>query len=110
MAELTKYICSCCGQEHEDWPTLAYSSPTHYERLTDEEKENIAELSSDFCIIRNTEQTDRFIRCTLSQKVIDHCENLDYGLWVSLSEKSFQDYSDNFKNENHVTSYFGWLS
>jgi hypothetical protein len=45
----------------------------------------------------------------LTQKVTDHCEDLEYGLWVSLSEKSFQDYSDNFKNENHETKYFGWL-
>jgi hypothetical protein len=27
-----------------------------------------------------------------------------------LSDKSFQDYSDNFNNENHETKYFGWLS
>jgi len=70
----------------------------------------MAELSSDFCIIRHPDQIDRYIRCTLTQKVIDHCEDLEYGLWVSLSEKSFQDYSDNFKNENHETRYFGWLS
>ena len=62
-----------------------------------------------FSIIHYPDQIDRFIRCTLTQKVIDYCEDLDYGLWVSLSEKSFQDYSDNFKNENHETKYFGWL-
>lgn len=27
-----------------------------------------------------------------------------------MSEKSFQDYSDNFNNENHETQYFGWVS
>jgi hypothetical protein len=42
--------------------------------------------------------------------VIDHCEDLDYGLWVSLSEKNFQDYTDNFNNDNYETCYFGWLS
>ena len=110
MLETTKYICSVCGQEHEEWPALAYSSPTNYNGLTEDEKQNIAELKSDFCIIRYPDQTDRFIRCTLTQKVIDYCEDLQYGLWVSLSEKSFQDYSDNFNNENHVTRYFGWLS
>ena len=44
------------------------------------------------------------------QKVNDHCEDLEYGLWVSLSEKSFEDYLANFDNENHETQYFGWLS
>jgi hypothetical protein len=110
MLDTTKYVCSTCGQEHEEWPALAYSSPIHFNDLTEEEKQTIGELKNDFCIIRYPDQTDRFIRCTLTQKVIDHCENLQYGLWVSLSEKSFEDYSDNFNNENHITKYFGWLS
>ena len=67
-------------------------------------------MDSDFCIVRHPDQTDRFIRTTLTQKVIDHCENLEYGLWVSLSEKSFQEYADNFKNQTLQTKYFGWLS
>jgi hypothetical protein len=88
---------------------LSYNSPDTYHELTGEEKRNIGELKDDFCIIRHPDQIDRFIRCTLTQKVVDHCEDLEYGLWVSLSEKSFQDYFDNFKNENHEARYFGWL-
>jgi hypothetical protein len=110
MSENIKYTCSCCGKEHEEWPALAYISPTNYNILPAEDKQRIGELESDFCIIRHEDQTDRFIRCTLTQKVSDHCEDLEYGLWVSLSEKSFQDYTENFKNEHHETTYFGWLS
>ena len=110
MRETKKYICSCCGKEHEEWPALVYVTPTNYDTLSEDDKKNIAELNTDFCVIAHSEQTDRFIRCTLTQKVIDYCEDLEYGLWVSLSEKSFQDYSDNFKNENHDAKYFGWLS
>jgi len=109
MTTQFKYTCSCCGKEHEEWPSLTYISPANYHNLSDEDKQEMGELDSDFCVIRHADQTDRFIRCTLTQKVIDHCENLDYGLWVSLSEKSFQDYSDNFDNDNHETQYFGWL-
>jgi len=109
IMETIKYICTSCGQEHEEWPALGYFSPTPYNNLSEEEKQNIGELSNDFCIIHYPDHTDRFIRCTLTQKVIDHCGDLQYGLWVSLSEKSFQDYSDNFKNENYETKYFGWL-
>src|SRR5690606_3267210 len=68
------------------------------------------ELKNDFCVIRYSDQTDLFIRCTLNQKVTDHCEDLQYGFWVLVSENSYQDYLENFNNENHVTSYFGWLS
>ena len=47
---------------------------------------------------------------TLTIKENDHCEDLEYGLWVSLSEKSFEDYSANFINEHHEANYFGWVS
>jgi hypothetical protein len=109
MINPPKYTCSNCGKEHEEWPALTFASPDPYHNLTDDDKQNIAELTGDFCVIRHSDQVDRFIRCTLTQKVVDHCENLEYGIWVSLGEKSFQDYSDNFKNENHLTKYFGWL-
>lgn len=110
MAETIKYTCSSCGKEHEEGPALVYISPTNYETLSEDDKKNMGELDTDFCVITHPDQTDSFIRCTLTQKVFDHCEDLEYGLWVSLSDKSFQDYSDNFNNENHETKYFGWLS
>jgi hypothetical protein len=105
-----KYTCNCCGQEHDEWPALTYSSPSNYHDLTDDDKNNIAKLDGDFCVINHPDQVDRFIRCTMTQKVNDYCDNLEYGLWVSLSEKSFQDYVDNYDNDNHETQYFGWLS
>lgn len=106
---MRRYICAKCGKEHEEWPALAYDSPANYNELTEKEKEEIAELSADFCVIRYEDQTDRFIRVTLTQKVIDHCEDLEYGFWVSLSEKSFDDYSANFNNSKQEARYFGWL-
>jgi hypothetical protein len=109
MTDTIKYTCSCCGKEHFEYPSLAYISPTHYDILSQEDKENIAELSSDFCVINHEDQTDRFIRCILLQKIVDHCQDLNYGLWVSLSENSYKDYSENYYNENHETRYFGWL-
>lgn len=104
-----RFKCSECGEIHEEWPALTFNSPTNYLDLTDWEKENIAKINLDFCTINHEEQTDRFIRVTLFQKVIDFPHTLHYGIWVSLSEKSFDDYSANFKNENHETQYFGWL-
>jgi hypothetical protein len=110
MSDQTKYMCPDCGQVHDEWPALAFTSPASYDVLPENMKEEIGELTSDFCIVRNPEQTDRFIRGTLTIKVNDHCEDLEYGLWVSLSEKSFQDYSANFGNPDHEAKYFGWLS
>ncbi len=66
MLNTQKYICKNCGQEHDVWPALAYSSPTFYNDLSDTDKESIAELDSDFCVIEHPDQTDRFIRCSLT--------------------------------------------
>ncbi|MRX47125.1 DUF2199 domain-containing protein [Pedobacter puniceum] len=105
-----KYTCEKCGKVHEEWPALTYISPLAYDTLSDEEKKSIATLDSDFCVIKHPDQTDRFIRCVLFQEITDHCQDLQYGLWVSLSEKSFEDYSLNFNNDNYENKYFGWLS
>ena len=110
MAKPAKYICTCCGKEHTGWPALAYNAPMYYAELSEEDKQKIAVLSSDFCIINHPDQTDRFIRCTLTQKVIDYCQTLEYGIWTSLSEKSYQDYADNYNNQNHEATYFGWIA
>ncbi|MGN7987675.1 DUF2199 domain-containing protein [Pedobacter sp. 22226] len=105
-----EYKCSSCGEIHEEWPALTYNSPSYYNNLSENEKSTIGYLDSDFCTIDYPDGRARFIRCTLTQKVNDHCEDLEYGLWVSLSEKSFDDYSENFDNKNHEAGYFGWLS
>lgn len=104
------FECSQCGVIHDMWPALTYESPTPYHQLTDYEKKTIGKLNTDFSVIEHHDQTDRFIRVVLSQKVIDYSQDLEYGVWVSLSEKSFEDYKENFNNEEHQTEYFGWLS
>lgn len=104
------FICKVCNENHDEWPALTYDSPSNYDQLSSDEKLSIGSLKGDLCIITYSDQIDRFIRCTMTQRVLDSCQALDYGLWVSLSEESFDDYSKNFDNENHQTKYFGWLS
>ena len=104
------YTCETCGKEHKNWPAIGFDAPHHFYGLTDKEKSTIAELSNDFCTIKYEDQTDQFIRAVLFQKINDHCEDLHYGVWVSLSQKSFQDYKNNFHNNNYEALYFGYLS
>lgn len=109
MSDNINFKCSRCGEIHEEWPALTFISPDNYSCLPEEDKKSIGYLDSDFCTINHSDQMDRFIRCTLTQKVNDHCEDLDYGLWVSLSEKSYVDYEKNFKKDSEEKVYFGWL-
>jgi hypothetical protein len=104
-----KYICQCCGEEKEDWPALTYFAPYPYIQLTEEELEN-SELTSDLCIIRYSDETCYFVRAVLVQEVNESCQNLDYGIWVSLSEKSFKEYVENYDNNEFEGGCFGWLA
>ncbi|MDN3692037.1 DUF2199 domain-containing protein [Chryseobacterium tructae] len=104
-----KYICECCGEEKEDWPALAYSAPDFYSHLSDEELKN-ATLTSDLCLVESPEETNRFIRAVLIQEVTDDCRDLDYGVWVSLSEKSYTEYVENYDHKEFKAEYFGWLN
>ena len=104
-----KYTCADCGQEHEDWPALVFPTPLSYMQLTDEEREEV-ELTDDLCVIRKPEHTYYFIRVVMVQMVTDACQSLDYGVWVSLSEKSFKEYCENYDNKAFKTTYFGWLN
>lgn len=99
------YTCSICRKQHEDWPAIAFDTPF----LDDEDKEKITELSSDFCVVEHEDQTNRYIRAVMYQKVNDYCDELHYGVWVSLSEKNFNDYKANFNNDEHEAIYFGYL-
>lgn len=109
MPKNTKSNCSVCGKIHEEWPALTFDSPDNYNELSDSEKEKIGYLDSDFCVINYEDQIDRFIRCILIQKVNDHCEDLHYGFWVSLSEKRYLDYKEKYENKIEEKVYFGWL-
>ncbi|WP_223605815.1 DUF2199 domain-containing protein [Chryseobacterium sp. OSA05B] len=104
-----KYICECCGEEKEEWPAIAYNAPVFYYDLSERELEN-AELTSDLCIIEDLEYTHRFIRAVMVQEVKEDCQDLEYGIWVSLSEKSFDEYVENYDNKEFEAKYFGWLS
>ncbi|KQT33084.1 hypothetical protein ASG22_17840 [Chryseobacterium sp. Leaf405] len=104
-----KYICQCCGGEKEDWPAIAYSAPYPYFHLTEEELKN-SELTSDLCIIRYSDETCYFVRTVLVQEVNESCQDLDYGIWVSLSEKSFNEYVENYDNKEFEGECFGWLA
>ena len=104
-----KYICQCCGEEKEDWPAIAYNAPYFYKCLSEEELKN-AELTSELCVVEDSEDTHRFIRTVLVQEVTDDCRDLDYGIWVSLSEKNFNEYVENYDNKEFEAEYFGWLS
>ncbi|MCA5005239.1 DUF2199 domain-containing protein [Sphingobacterium bovistauri] len=105
------YTCTKCGKIHEDLPSIGFSEPFYYQILNEEDKENGALINEDLCRIEHEDQTDYFIYAVLQIPIQNHDETLDYGVWVSVSEKSFKDYFLQIENdEPEENTYFGMIS
>jgi hypothetical protein len=105
-----KTLCRKCGKVHAEWPSLEFCSPFYYSRLSTLQKEKNAELRSDLCVIKTRKQVDHFIRAIITQKVNNHCDTLEYVVWVLLNEESFDDYDQHYDEKDHTATYFGYLS
>ena len=103
------YVCSICGQVHDERPAFAFTSPFHYHLLSEEDKDNTATLSEDWCIIEHDTQADHFIRAVLKLPIEGTDDTFEYGVWVSLSENNFVHYMDNFNEDLEGTTFFGYL-
>ena len=109
MAAIFAYTCSCCGKRHEGSPSFGYAAPLYYEQLTHDEK-NLATLSGDLCKIAHPGGTDYFARAVLEIPVTGVTEPFSWGVWVSLSEASYERYTSTWKDHDESDSYFGWFS
>lgn len=103
-------VCATCKKEHNDLPALGFAEPANYADLTADEKIEIAECDADFCIIRHTEQTNRYIKACIHIPITDTCDELQYGVWVSLSEKSFENYKKTYRVNCEKETYFGRIA
>ncbi|OJT20829.1 hypothetical protein BO221_28395 [Archangium sp. Cb G35] len=103
-----RFTCRSCGEVHEGIPSFGADAPQPYTALPESEREQRAELSSDQCIIDGKEF---YVRGCLEIPVHGQEEPLVWGVWVSVSEQSFQRMSerwDELGREKEPPS-FGWL-
>jgi hypothetical protein len=109
MAGIFAFTCACCGKVHEGSPSFAFNAPWHYSTLSDEQKRSMGMLDSDLCTINHAEGTDYFIRAILEIPIHSVEEPFIWGVWVSLSEKSYSRYVDTYDNPIEGDGFFGWL-
>lgn len=83
--------------------------PDQYACLSDEQKAAMGKLSSDFCTITHEEGTDYFIRAVLEVPIHGIEEPFLWGVWVSLSERSFSRYVETFDDPVEGDGFFGWV-
>lgn len=104
-----KFVCSVCGEEHDELPALAFLDPDHWSMLSAEQRAE-GELTEDWCISPDGHQ---FVRCSLEIPINDGpFDSLSYGVWCSLSEPNFKRYilAFNDTDQSKLGTIFGWLS
>lgn len=102
------YTCGSCGEWHDELP-LAYGTdaPDYWSpQLEDDER---SELGEEQCVLAGEHF---FVRGRIAIPLLDHDEDFEWGVWVSLSEESFKRMSELWSTpgREREPSYFGWLS
>ena len=109
MAAIFAFKCSCCDKIHEGSPSVAFRAPDHYACLTDEQKAESGKISDDFCVITHDKGTDYFVRAVLEVPIHGVEDPFTWGVWVSVSKKSFDRYWETFEQPIEGDGFFGWL-
>jgi hypothetical protein len=78
--------------------------------LTDEERQR-SQLSSDQCVITTHDGTSFYVRACLDIPVRGTARAFSWGVWCSLSEKSFRAMAAHWEDPRRVGlgPFFGWL-
>jgi hypothetical protein len=104
------YRCASCNQLHDEQPMAFHAmAPLIWDTLTKAEQAARGELGSDQCVI---DEKHFFIRGLIHIPVHGLEEPLVWGVWVSLSLKSFLRASELWTTPGREAEppYFGWLS
>lgn len=109
MAAIFAFKCSCCGEVHEGSPSIGYRMPDQHANLSEVQRATMGRLSSDFCTITHDEGTDFFIRAVLEVPIHGIEDPFLWGVWVSLSEKSFTRYVETYDEPVEGEGFFGWV-
>ncbi|MBI1848960.1 MAG: DUF2199 domain-containing protein [Planctomycetes bacterium] len=108
-SEPIRYTCVTCGKTHEGLPDIGYAAPLYYFDIPEEERAVRTSLTSDFCVV---DQQHYFVRGCLEIPIIGTERVFAWGAWVSLSEKNFHRYEEQFDVElpDDDGRFMGWFS
>ncbi|BCG94976.1 DUF2199 domain-containing protein [Mesorhizobium sp. 131-2-1] len=110
-AEAYRWRCACCDEEYTGLPMdVAFDVPVNPDSHDDDARLGLRQ-NDDFCEVRYASgRTDRFIRCLLPLPVHRLSDEFCFGVWMSLSERSWNVYRDGFDSGQYeVELCFGYL-
>ncbi len=108
MASIFSFTCSCCGQVHEGSPSFAFRAPDPFLEQPSE-VQAAGELTSDLCWYDDEDGRHFFIRVCLEIPIVGIHQPFLWGVWVSVSEKSFARYVETYEAPDLGDRYFGWF-
>lgn len=108
MASIFSLKCSSCGKTHVGAPSFGYDAPAPYREISEALRID-AHLGTDLCWYSEDGEINRFIRVCLEVPIHGFDEPFTWGVWVSLSEQSFNRYVETSNAPIVSDSYFGWF-
>ena len=108
MASIFSFKCTSCSKVHEGAPSFGFDAPSPYTELS-EALRTSAHLGTDLCWYEEDGETHRFVRVCLEVPIHGFSEPFTWGVWVSLSEQSFNRYVETLDSPIESDSYFGWF-
>jgi hypothetical protein len=103
------WTCGCCGKQFDSVPLdFAYDCPAYWHGIPKSERASRGKLGSDLC--RADEYT--VVRGCIEIPIIGLDERFVWGVWVSVSEESFERILELWKEEDLADEppRFGWLN
>lgn len=103
------FNCHICGEIHEGIPNLGWDYPLYYLSIPEDQRDRRCELTSDTCII---DGEFFFVKGCLEIHIHEQELPFSWGVWVSLSEKSFNRFCELYEVDERDSEppLFGWLS
>lgn len=104
-----RFECKACGEWHEGMPTFGADAPLTYYSIPAGERSARCVLDGDTCVI---DQQYFFVLGCLEIPVHGATEPFSWGVWVSLSKNSFDQFLGCFETPKRlqIGPFFGWLS
>lgn len=106
-----KFTCRTCGKLHDASEiSFGADAPVQWGLISDRERASSV-LGGEQCVIEAEDQRHFFVRACLDVPIKGTARAFTWGVWVSLSEKSFLEISDHWEDPSRTSlgPYFGWL-
>ena len=106
-----RFTCATCGAEHDlDDIAFGADAPLQWNLLSDEERSR-SSLRADQCEIDSSDGRSFYIRACLEIPITHTDRIFTWGVWCSLSEKSYLEIAEHWDDPARVNigPHFGWL-